>query len=63
MNSPVESYMLHQGEKFVQRFDANAYLRILDTWQWFDLLAEAAARDFGALFARTTGHEYLVFRT
>ena len=41
MNHPVESYMLHQGEKFVRRFDANTYLRILDAWQWFDLVAEA----------------------
>jgi homoserine O-acetyltransferase len=61
MNSPVESYMLHQGEKFVQRFDANAYLRILDAWQWFDLLAEAGARDFAELFARGSGQKYLVF--
>jgi homoserine O-acetyltransferase len=61
MNNPVESYMLHQGEKFVHRFDANSCLRILDAWQWFDLLAEADAPDFGALFARITGQEYLVF--
>ena len=50
MNHPVESYMLHQGEKFVRRFDANTYLRILDAWQWFDLVAEAGAEDFHDLF-------------
>jgi len=61
MNSPVESYMLHQGEKFVYRFDANACLRILDAWQWFNLLIEADAHDFAALFARCSGQEYLVF--
>ena len=61
MNSPVESYMLHQGEKFVHRFDANTYLRILDAWQWFDLLAEAGASDFASLFARAAGQDYLVF--
>ena len=61
MNHPVESYMLHQGEKFVHRFDANACLRILDAWQWFDLLGEAGAADFAELFARSGGQEYLVF--
>ena len=61
MNHPVESYMYHQGEKFVHRFDANACLRILDAWQWFDLLGEAGAPDFAGLFARSGGQEYLVF--
>ena len=61
MNSPVESYMLHQGNKFVQRFDANSYLRILDAWQWFDLLAESGAKDFVELFARCRDQEFLVF--
>ena len=61
MNSPVESYMLHQGQKFVRRFDANTYLRILDAWQWLDLLAEAGASDFTELFSRCRGQEFLVF--
>jgi homoserine O-acetyltransferase/O-succinyltransferase len=61
MNHPVESYMHHQGEKFVRRFDANTYLRILDAWQWFDLVDEAGARDFQGLFERCRKQEWLVF--
>jgi len=61
MNHPVESYLLHQGLKFVRRFDANTYLRILDAWQWFDLVAEAGAESFDDLFARCKNHRFLVF--
>jgi homoserine O-acetyltransferase len=61
MNSPVESYMHHQGEKFVRRFDANTYLRIVDAWQWFDLIKEGGVSDFPELFARCTKQDYLVF--
>jgi len=61
MNHPVESYMLHQGEKFVKRFDANTYLRILDAWQWFDLATEGGVADLPGLFERCRGQEWLVF--
>lgn len=61
MNHPVESYLLRQGEKFVRRFDANTYLRILDAWQWFDLLAESGVRDLHDLFLRCQDQEWLVF--
>ncbi len=61
MNHPVESYMLHQGEKFVRRFDANTYLRILDAWQWFDLVREAEGDDFLDVFSRCRDQEFLVF--
>jgi homoserine O-acetyltransferase len=58
---PLESYMLHQGAKLPRRFDANSYLRILDAWQSFDLLAEAGAESFEELFARCRGQRYLQF--
>lgn len=61
LRSPIESYMLHQGQKFVQRFDANTYLRILDAWNRFDLVREAVASDLVALFQRCRSQNYLVF--
>lgn len=37
---PLESYMLHQAEKFVRRFDANTYLLVMKVWQKFDLVGQ-----------------------
>lgn len=61
MNHPAESYMLHQGEKFVRRFDANSYLRILDAWQWFDLAAEGGCKSLEEIFERCADQRFLVF--
>ncbi len=61
LRNPLESYMLHQGRKFVKRFDANTYLRVLDAWQRFDLVREAVASDLVALFSRCRKQNYLVF--
>ncbi|MFS8036357.1 homoserine O-acetyltransferase MetX [Xanthobacter sp. AM11] len=36
----VESYLRHQGEAFVQRFDPNSYLYVTRAMDYFDLAAE-----------------------
>ncbi|MDD2485804.1 MAG: homoserine O-acetyltransferase [bacterium] len=36
----VESYLHHQGESFIKRFDANSYLYITRAMDYFDLSAE-----------------------
>jgi homoserine O-acetyltransferase len=58
--SPLESYMWHQGQKFVRRFDANSYLRIIHAWQTFDLGAEAGV-ELDDLFVRCKHQRYMVF--
>ncbi len=61
LQKPIESYMLHQGRKFVRRFDANTYLRIMDAWQSFDVLADAGLGSYAELFARCRHQRYLIF--
>ncbi len=56
----IESYMLNRGRKFVERFDANAYLRIISMWQRFDL-----TRSSGGYLPRALvpcrDHRFLIF--
>lgn len=58
-----QSYMLHQGKKFVQRFDANTYLRIIDLWSRYDAVLEGDADTPKALFERchAANQKWLVF--
>ncbi|MEM9080506.1 MAG: homoserine O-acetyltransferase [Verrucomicrobiota bacterium] len=60
---PFQSYMLHQGKKFTQRFDANTYLRIADMWSSYDPFKEANVTLASQLFApsKEHGHDFLVF--
>lgn len=61
LNSQLESYMRHQGDKFVMRFDANTYLRVMHAWNTYDLVREAGRDDFHDLFVNSKRHRYLVF--
>ena len=61
LSHPVESYIRNQGFKFVKRFDANTYLRIIDAWQRFDLLKEAGKSSFEEVFAGCAEQRHLVF--
>jgi homoserine O-acetyltransferase len=58
-----QSYMLHQGKKFVKRFDANTYLRIIDLWSRYDATLEGGAESPMDLLsrARDAGQRWLVF--
>jgi homoserine O-acetyltransferase len=61
LSHPVESYLRSQGFKFVKRFDANTYLRVIDAWQRFDLLKETGEKSLDDVFVRCASQRYLIF--
>jgi len=55
----VESYLRHQGRAFVDRFDANSYLLMTKTLDYFDLAARAGG-DLAAAFAAAQAGFYVI---
>ncbi|MEN7973231.1 MAG: homoserine O-acetyltransferase [Verrucomicrobiota bacterium] len=61
IKTPLESYILHQGRKLVQRFDTNTYLYLISGWSNYHLLRDTGFESYNELFGRCKGQEYLVF--
>ena len=55
----IESYLRHQGESFVKRFDANTYLLMTKSLDYFDPAARAPDHLLRTALARTSA-EFLV---
>jgi len=61
INTPLESYILHQGRKLVKRFDANTYLQMIAAWSDYNLLRDTGFSSYEQLFGRCTNQRYLLF--
>lgn len=61
IRTPLESYILHQGRKFLKRFDANTYLLLVAGWTNFNLARDMGCSDYKDVFANCKDHEYLAF--
>jgi homoserine O-acetyltransferase len=61
INTPLESYILHQGRKLVKRFDANTYLQMIAAWSEYNLLRDTGFSSYEQLFGRCTNQRYLLF--
>lgn len=60
IQTPLESYILHQGRKLVKRFDANTYLQLMAAWSDYHLLRDSGFRTYAELFARCRHQRALV---
>ena len=61
IKTPLESFILHQGRKFLNRFDANTYLHLISAWTQFHLRDDTGSESYEALFERCRHQKYLVF--
>lgn len=61
ITTPLESYILHQGRKFLRRFDANTYLYLIAAWTNFNLARDFETDDYTVVFKNCMHQDYLVF--
>ena len=56
----VESYLRHQGKRFVERFDANAFLYITKAGDYFDLAEQHGGGSMVEAFSKTSARFLVV---
>jgi homoserine O-acetyltransferase len=61
IRTPLESYILHQGRKFLKRFDANTYLYLVAGWTKYNLARDFGTTDYNEVFKNCGHQDYLVF--
>jgi homoserine O-acetyltransferase len=61
IKTPLESFILHQGRKFLNRFDANTYLYLIAGWTSYHLKDDTGSESYKALFEHCKHQQYLVF--
>jgi homoserine O-acetyltransferase len=61
IRTPLESYLLHQGRKFVRRFDANTYLNLIAAWSSYDLMKDTQATSDETIFTACQHQQHAVF--
>ena len=61
IKTPLESYILHQGRKFLRRFDSNTYLYLIAGWTNYHLMRDCGAADYAEVFKACGHQEHLVF--
>lgn len=61
IRTPLESYILHQGRKFLRRFDANTYLYLIAGWTNFNLARDLGTSDYNEVFSGCRHQNYLLF--
>lgn len=60
IQNPIESFMHREGNRFVQRFDANTFVKILDFTNAYDVKKAHRAKELFRAFTKVAGGEYLV---
>jgi homoserine O-acetyltransferase/O-succinyltransferase len=53
--------MHNNGNRFVKRFDSNAYLRIMEAWQRFDLAQQNGCDSVVEVLKRCRHQKFMVF--
>jgi homoserine O-acetyltransferase len=61
IRTPLESYILHQGRKFLRRFDANTYLYLVAAWTNFNLARDMGCDSYTDVFSHCSHQKFLLF--